>query len=467
MRLLLRALAVASLAALFAVPAAAQAQLEVFPLDGQLYPRRENNLANVRVQGTVTEAGWDRAWLQLYADGVPTLTDRQDLNYAGGGAPFTLQVPIEAGLVDYAVELELRNSNGTQIIARADYLACGDVFLVQGQSNAAAGDGWNEGLANRHFRSRWVRSYGTGSVNGGQTERIDQWFRADGNRSNARGAVGQWALPLGAMIVEHIGVPVAILNGAVGATPITWHQRNDVNPYDTGTIYGRLLWRAEAAGLREHVRAIFWYQGEADGGAAQHYGHRFDNLIADWRKDYPALDRVYVMQVRQGCGAGPDSDIFEVQRQIPLRHPEVRMMSTTSLPRHDGCHFYFAGYYRLAEQLARMVAQDYYGWAFTDAQVEPPDPIVAQYANAFGNRLVVQFGPQGTMLTAEAGAEADFQLDDGVQVTGVSTQGNLLFLDLDGPTQSATLRYVGHERNGGRIMNELGVGALTFELPIQ
>ena len=42
-----------------------------------------------------------------------------------------------------------------------------------------------------------------------------------------------------------------------------------------------------------------------------------------------------------------------------------------------------------------------------------------------------------------------------------------LLLQLDRGTSSTTLRYVGHSGNdGGRIMNVLGVGLLTFEVPL-
>ena len=115
----------------------------------------------------------------------------------------------------------------------------------------------------------------------------------EGETQRTRGAVGSWALELGARLIEEVGVPVAIINGAVGGTAIIAHLRNETEPDDTSTIYGRMLFRAEASGLREHARAIFWYQGESDGPNAIYYGRRFDQLMDAWREDFPKLEKVY------------------------------------------------------------------------------------------------------------------------------------------------------------------------------
>ena len=70
-------------------------------------------------------------------------------------------------------------------------------------------------------------------------------------------------------------------------------------------------------------------------------------------------------------------------------------------------------------------------------------------------------------MVIEPGAQADFQLADGAQVIDIQVQGQDLLLQLDRGTSSTTLRYVGHSGNdGGRIMNVLGVGLLTFEVPL-
>ena len=463
----LRILALATGLLLAATAAPAQVRWESFPDDGQLFPRNQHNRAHAAVAGQVTEAGWDFARVRLLADGALVFEETAPLQYRQGEAAFSFQLPMIAGLIDYQAELYLDGQQGSQRAGLARLLCCGDVFLVNGQSNANAGDAWGENRANE-LQSRWIRSWGTTSINGNQLPKFARWYVADGENDSPRGAIGAWALTLAAQIVKRAEVPVAILNGSVGATPIHWHMRVDRNPTDLGTIYGRLLWRAEQAGLRKHARVMFWYQGEANGGpSAQNYGAQFDRLIEDWHKDYPALEKVYLMQVRQGCGTDADSALFEAQRQIAERHPEVQLMSTTALPAHDGCHFYTVGYKALGVHLSRLVARDFYG-RNEGPEVEPPNVLEVTRASGSSSQLRVELNHAAVGMVVEAGAEYDFRLADGAQVVAIQVQGPDLLLTLDRPTQSGSLRFVGHSKNdGGRVMNRSGVGLLTFDVPIQ
>lgn len=446
--------------------AAQQLRLDAFPADGQLYARDAQNLAEVEVRGWVLDAGWDAVVLRVSTRSQ--LIDEQvlPLQYATTGAPFASQTTLRAGLRDYLFELALRGGGQEVVVATATSVVAGDVFLVQGQSNAVALDYWKERRAN-DAQSWWVRSFGTQALGSWQAENDRTWYLAEGQKQRTRGAVGTWALALGRRLVDELGVPVAILNGAVGGTGIVAHQRNDDLPTDTSTIYGRLLTRATNAGLRDQVRAIFWHQGEADGSNAVFYGQRFDRLIADWREDYAGLERVYVMQTRLGCGVPADSGIFEAQRALPLRHPELRLMSTSALPGHDGCHYYYAGYAALAEQLAGLVGQDLYGLQLGPA-VAPPDALDAQRMNSVGDRVRIEFDAAGVGLVAQAGVEQDFVFEDGARVTRATAQGPYLLLELDRATTSSTVRYIGRAGGSdGFLVNARGVGALLFELPLR
>ena len=66
------------------------------------------------------------------------------------------------------------------------------------------------------------------------------------------------------MLIETHKVPICIINGAQGGTRIDQHQRNEADPTDVSTIYGRLLWRLQQAKLTHGVRAVLWHQGEND-----------------------------------------------------------------------------------------------------------------------------------------------------------------------------------------------------------
>ncbi len=51
-------------------------------------------------------------------------------------------------------------------------------------------------------------------------------------------------------------VPIFMINAAVGGTRIDQHQRNEADPTDLKTIYGRMLWRVREAKLTHGIRAI-------------------------------------------------------------------------------------------------------------------------------------------------------------------------------------------------------------------
>lgn len=419
----------------------------------------------MQISGTVTEAGWDEVVVRMSSRSALIGEQVLPLHYAGAStASFSTSGRVKAGLRDYVVELLIRRPGEERSIRTAHSVVSGDVFLVAGQSNAVALDYWGEKLANQS-QSWWLRSFGTQAWGATEVRNNKNWYLAEGETQRTRGAVGSWALELGARIIQEVGVPVAIINGAVGGTAIIAHLRNDAEPDDTTTIYGRMLFRAEASGLREHARAIFWYQGESDGPNAIFYGRRFDELMQDWREDYPSLEKVYVMQVRQGCAVGPGSLIFEAQRELVLRHPEVQLMSTSAQRAHDGCHYFHAGYVQLATQLARLVARDFYGRSF-GPEIAPPDAIAAWRSNAAGDEVTVEFDAAAVGLVAQAGSQHDFLFEDGAQVMFMTVSGPRLILHLDRATTSTTVRYVGHIGNDGYVVNRLGIGALYFELPL-
>ncbi|HEX9795081.1 MAG TPA: sialate O-acetylesterase, partial [Planctomycetota bacterium] len=238
------------------------------PVRGQLYARDlATNQANVPVIGVVRTPGMSRMHLLVARGGVAWSSATVDLAYAGGEAPFSFSAPIDAGWHDYTFELRLEGGGSNRSLGKIRGVVCGDAFLVNGQSNAVASDYHAEGLGNTS-QSRWIRSYGSSTFYASQVTLDTEWHLADGNGQYAAGAVGAWALRAAELLVNRYQVPIALLNGAVGGTTLFQHQRNDADPEDLNTIYGRLLYRSRLSGLRDKARAMLWHQGESDGGTA-------------------------------------------------------------------------------------------------------------------------------------------------------------------------------------------------------
>ena len=436
-------------------------QFTALPADGQLYPRNGNNVAKVQISGTVEEPGWAFLTCVVERDDVPYAMRQQVLNYNGtSSAAFDLYVNIPAELAEFDFTILLRNNAGRRQVASAQDVVAGDAFLIQGQSNAVASDHHGQNLANQN-QSKWVRSFGTTSLDGNLAAADKNWYTADGEYDREEGAIGAWGLRMASNIVASEGIPVAVLNGAVGATPISFHRRNDLDPFKTSTNYGRLLTRATNAGLADHIRAIFWYQGEADGGRAVHYVWSFRDLYEDWLTDFPSTQKVYMFQVRNGCG-NPSVELRNVQRRLKEFLPKLDVMSTTGTGGHDGCHFYYGGYRQLGDRISRLVARDLYGSTDTH-EIDAPYLLKANWYNSAGTQIRLKFADPDDTLIVEPGAEQHFQLQDGVQVVSTQVVGNFILLTLSGPSNSDTIAYVGHPNDGPWIKNGRGVGALTFK----
>lgn len=450
-----------------AAPLAAQVDLGQAPQDGRLYPRElTTGTATAPVTGAVTLAAQDRLHLVVRRDGAPWWSGSVDLAYAGGSAPFAFQPVIEAGLHDYRFTLHLEASGQSQPVWSAEHVVCGDAFLVCGQSNAVASDYHNENLANRD-QSPWVRSFGTASLSAAAVVADHEWRMAEGEEMYGPGAVGAWALRAGRLLVERFGVPVALINGAVGGTVIQAHQRDDADPENLNTIYGRLLYRAREAGVDLNARAMLWHQGESDGANDPVvYFDRFTALRDDWLEDYPSLEQLFVFQIRKGC-AVPDMDIREAQRRFGDLFPDLTVLPTAGIDAHDGCHFYTEGYQRMGEWMAAAVAARLHGLGLPP-EAAPPNVREARFTSAARDRIELVFRDPAQEIVLEPGIEARLKLRDGVAETVVQATAarGRVFLQLSGPTAATRVAYIGQALEGPWILNRRGVGAFTFEIPI-
>jgi len=409
------------------------------------------------------EASSDHSLVTPTASCSPRSTAPPPLSYGGPGAPFTLDEEIAAGLFDHQVTVTLIAGGARTMVRRIESITCGDTYLLDGQSNTVATDYWSEGLANQS-QSHWIRSFGS-SVEGPGVAFDSNWCIADGEGWHEHGTVGAWGLRAAELILAEEGIPIGMINGSVGGTAIVSHLRNDANPTDLTTIYGRLLYRAQLAEIATTARAMLWYQGESDNEAVGPYATRFGTLRDSWLLDYPALEKIYLFQIRKGCGV-TYAGVREFHRTAPDIYPDLEVMSTTAAPLHDGCHYYYLGYRELGDRISRLQLRDLYG--STDTQeIDPPNIASAQLIGPANDSILLTFRDPDDSLVFEAGSEAYFLLDDTVTVVSGSVAGNTILLQLSGATTATTISYDGHPGDGPWVRNARGVGALTFfDFPI-
>ncbi|TCC40887.1 sialate O-acetylesterase [Kribbella speibonae] len=419
------------------------------PQDRQLIPRDATGRATVPVAGRMTDPRVKSVQLTVTGNGETEV-------YTSASRDFRFTPRIKAGLHEYTFELKALG----RVVARRDGIVSGDAYVVQGQSNAEAS--MYNGAASGE-ESPYLRSFGS-PVSDPSISAADRvWGYATGDVSRQSGSVGQWAIRMGRQLVNKYKVPIALINGAHGGQPISFFQRNDANPDDITTNYGRLRQRLTAAGVMGHLRGVLWYQGESDNDNAAVHVSGFTSLLQDWRSDFGTTPKYYVYQVRTSpCSNSTLTNLREAQREMGDTLG-VTVLSTTGLSGHDGCHYAYAGGYRdMGDHAYAVLARDLYGGP--SAGVAPPNP---RDVTASGSQLTVRLRSNDP-LTVQDGVAADFRVDGAaVTVTSVAYQPGKLVLQLSGPPTGATaLTYQAHLRAGPWITNAIGTGLLTFTLPI-
>ncbi len=450
----------------------AQVSFSSMPKDNQFFPRNTvTNQASVTISGTVINTGVDYTSLRVkaYRDGQLIISSKQTLVFNNGIAPFNFNGFMKAELATYKVAVYGVNGTVETLIDSAINLVAGDAYLIQGQSNAEASMYKGNTVS---LQSNFIRSYGTGNENGTTNE----WYIASGDKDRKTGGhVGQWGLKMARLIVETYKIPVCIINGAQGGMAISFFLRNDSNPLKQTTNYGRTLKRVQEAGLANHIRAAFWYQGETDvlfQTDTVIYKNDFRDLYHDWKEDMPGLSACYIFQIRKSCSNSNERSgkIMECHRQLALELPNTYIMASNGASHFvDGCHFpYTNGYEFHAKNIFRLVQRDMYQVSNV-LNIEPPQIIAAKLMGIQQIELTLK-NVSDTYIW-EAGSEKDFDIN-GANVTVVSgvVNANKITLTLSGNVTGAySIDYFGHEgSNIPFVKNANGIGMVSvWEYPLE
>ncbi len=445
--------------------APAQVTFQDVPVKNRLYAREANDSGDVVIRGSVNKSGADYQEIRIkaYRNGSALPMAAQKLVFTGNTAAFSLAYRIKAELASYRFQIIGFNGAAETILGGADSVVAGDVFIIQGQSNAESHS--FDGTSAKANANPYIRVYGSSNP----TIYYTDWNAGQGDNDMYSVAnTGQWELRMARQIVDNAKIPVAIFNGNHSGKPIVFFERNDVNPSDTATNYGRLLRRLKATGLTGKVRGIFWVQGENNSTTATaDYKSAFISLRQGWLADYPGTERIYLFQLRNGCkNPLPEmARILEAERQLAQELPNVENMSM-SAQKHDAgsvCHYPFPGGYELmGNNIYRLVARDYYGVDGDD--IEPP---AIRFAEASGDREITLFMKNAfDSLSWNEGSQNEFELTGGnAKVTAGSVSGSRVKLALSAAAAGITaISFLGHAEVPPEplVLNRNGVGALHF-----
>jgi len=439
---------------LIAFPLFAQVNFQEFPRSLQLYPRDlATNTAQIQISGTAA-ASMDSLIFTLEKSDGSVESRALSINDLIGNQ-FAVNFEIAAGLWSYHFKVERKTATNLVLLKEATNIVAGDVFAVEGQSNAQA-IAYN-GDANI-WQSNFVRCFGTSNPGVFDDK---NWYIAEGNGYFSPGAIGQWPLRMAYLLQENLQIPIAIINGADPGKPIEFFQRNDALPNDSTSNYGRLLQRLNNAGLTNHVRAMLYYQGESDGTRADIHKTLFEALHADWEEDLPNIEAYYVVQVREGCGA-PSLQLREYQRAFEDYLNNAKAVTANGINGHDGCHYNVLGYKVLGEKIYKQIAAELYN-APTGEQTNIR-VLSASFTNDLNTQITVVTNASSGLI-AQPGSASDFKIQGAsASVIGIQVDGNKLILDLDQSVNlpNAGLSYGGHSGSDAWVLNADGYGLFTF-----
>ena len=437
------------------------------PVDNQFYARDDKNEGTLFYNGTLTEAG-DAVFLKVYADDKLIKTESQK---PGADKTYAFSVRLKPGLIKYKVEFGTRTGSVEKILHTVTNLVCGDAYLIQGQSNALATDTHEKSPPET---SDWIRSYGSPPTKPNDTL-SNRWCNPVWKAQQGEPAeLGWWGMELAKQMVASQQIPICIINGAVGGTRIDQHQRNEADPTDLTTIYGRALWRVQQAGLTHGIRGILWHQGENNQGSAspagdydwKSYQEYFVELSSAWKQDFPNVQHYYVFQIwpnacsmsgNSGCG----NMIREIQRTLPRLYSNMSVMSTVGVKPPGGCHFPLAGWAEFARLIQPLIERDNYAKVFAQS-ITPPNLKQASYTSAKQDEIALEFD-QPVVWTNSLASQFHLDGQSGGVVSG-NAAGNVLTLKLTAAATAKTITYLDEKKWSAETLlyGQNGIAALTF-----
>jgi hypothetical protein len=436
------------------------------PEDNQFYARDDEGQGTIWCTGKLPERA-DSVTLKVFCDGKP-YTQASAAPAADGA--YVVSANIKAGLVKYRIELAAKRGSQEAVLGKADNLLCGDAYLIDGQSNAVTE--W--GSQPFPETSEWIRSFG---CLGGDFSKV-RFGPAIRKAQGGVLTVGYWGFDLARHIVETHKVPVFVINGAVGGTRVDQHQRNEADPEDALTIYGRLLKRVRAAHLTHGIRGVLWHQGENDQGSDgptggfgwETYRRLFIDMAGAWKRDYPNIQHYYVFQIwPKSCSMGRDGSdnvLREVQRTLSRDFSNLSVMTTLGIRPPGTCHYPAEGYAAMAKLIEPLVDQYNYGQKFAKP-ISAADLQSARYASPARDKIVLTFDQPVVWADELAG---EFYLDGkkGLVESG-SVAGNVLTLKVKAPSDAGTITYLDSAKwsQDRLLVGTNGIAALTFcDVPV-
>jgi hypothetical protein len=277
-------------------------------------------------------------------------------------------------------------------------------------------------------------------------------------------------------LLQTCDFPIAFVPSAKDGSSLysQWAYRNPSNHYDTSTLYGQSITKAQRVG---GVEIIIMHQGEADTSVHRteaQYESDFATLIGHYRQDLYATIPIFICQLGtitiQSGDTRTDADIVAVRNaQHDLDNGADIFMSATAMdqPRIDHVHYSVAGLNVIGQRMAQTIK--YYFGATT--YYRGPAITSASFVDANCDTVDVDISHRaGDDLTPASGITGFSLLSNGSEVNITSAarmSANWIRLTLASAIPqgtTTTLRYLwGSNPNTNGLVKDNSSLALPLE----
>ena len=431
-------------------------QFDELPQDFQLYPRDDKNRALVPISGQIEVENWSYMSVIVYRNKQFYSYTKNYFTYDNTGKKgiFSLKPIIKAELAEYDFKIYASQAGKDSILTfERKNVVSGDAYLIYGQSNGRA---WEEKY---DYENEYCRTFGYGSFKYGYTWGLSN-VGFTGGFDGEQFIVGEWGIHFQKNILENYGIPSCIINASTsGANIKTLSDRNESNPSDIETHYGRLLYLAQKSGIINNIKGFFYWQAETDAAQAPSlWKPGFDKLYNYWAKDLPSVKKIYTFQIPL-FGAGDYNDevgvLRDYLRQLGNLYPKITTYAPLGVRGWNGWHFDLAGYKQIANELSKIVGKDFYGEQKT---LISPNIQKTYYSKANRSEITLSFEngqqmiyPKDTIAPNIGGGFGTYSLKDFFYLNGVwqkvqsgRAEGNKIILTLKQPanTNDTLIKYL-------------------------
>ncbi len=383
------------------------------PQNYQLFPRADNNLAEVPIEGIFTNKDISAYSIRVTRNGV---LYRWQKNMTTALSTFSSKFTIPAEFAEYNFEVFGFKGKDSSLVTKVSNVVAGDAFYVSGQSNA-----WIGPVDELVYQGEWLRSFGLvqGSDNVGPYNVADTlWSLAIG-----RARIGPWSAEIAKQIIDSEKIPICIINSAAGGSIIDWHlilNGNTKEPIEGGNI---MYYKGLKSGTLKFVKGIIFRQGESEISAFNslyQWGIKFEQLKKKYKQLFPNAKNLFLPQLNVYEYPFREAALErEDQRKQHTFDPYVKSFATVGTKEFDRLHYGNGGYRQNGLEQARIILNTIYKKPFP-AEIYSPNIKRAYFmSNEERDKLYLEFDegqnlilPSDTTVTDEQGKKKTSYLVD-------------------------------------------------------